>query len=984
MKILERDMESIIESDLINSGYFRGSPDKYDKTYCMDTENLINFIIATQKDKWEEYRKQHGERAKDTLITKIKQAIDDKGSLEVFRKPFKSHGVYFDLAYFKPASGMNESFQKKYQGNIVSVTRQVKYSLNNENSLDMVVFLNGLPIATLELKDKLTGSGYSVENAIKQYRKDRSSKEPLFNFGRCLVHFAVDEDMVYMTTHLKDENTKFLPFNKGHEGEAGNPPTYGFSSEYLWKEILQKDSILELIQLFIQMTDELDEDARPTGKKIIIFPRYHQLDAVRKLVAHSKENKCGNYYLIQHSAGSGKSNTISWLAHQLSILHDKDDVNVFDSIIVVTDRRILDRQLRTNVLAFEQNPGVVAGIERGSKQLKDELEAGTKIIVTTLQKFPYIEEQIKALPGKRFAVIIDEAHSSSSGEMSKSLKTVLKLNEPDDDPADYEDDVTWEDEIEQQLKARGRQPNISYFAFTATPKPKTLELFGTKQSDDTFKPFHLYPMKQAIQEGFIKDVLVNYTTYSTLLHLIKTITSDPEYDKIKASSLLKTYVELSKQTIEKKTKIIIDHFRDNCLNEIPDSHGNGQAKAMVVCSSRAQAVKYKKAIDKYLKDNKIGFKALVAFSGTVEDEFKNKYTEEGMNGFSEDKTANKFKESQYKILVVANKFQTGFDQPLLYAMYVNKKLIGVNAVQTISRLNRVCDGKKEPITIDFYNTADVIKKSFQDFYEDTTLVEASDPDKLYTYQDTLERFRYYTQDEIDAFCKIAMQNIKQQDKLNAVLVPVVERFKQDTKERKEEFRATLKTYVRVYSFLSQIISFSDVELEKLYIFGRILLRKLILDKGTLPYEVLQQVDLDKIEIKKKGTGIKLENGKGGKLKPGEKDPHARSIELKEHLSIIIREINDKYATDFNASDQSVADSLLNAVGQDQDFEAQVKNNPKENVWWAFQTKFNKELQNMIDKHFEFYKKINDNEDIKKDFMKQMFDALYNKMVVKPT
>jgi len=970
-------MEAAIEADLIAAGYFKREPSAYDKSLCLDTELLLNFIIATQKDKWEAYQKQLGGRAKDALFTKIKEEIEKRGTLALLRKPFASYGVYFDLAYFKPASGLNESYKKKYQNNIFSVMRQVKYSQKNENSLDMVLFLNGMPLATLELKDRMTGSGYNVENAIRQYQNDRDSREPLFKYGRCCVHFAVDEEQVFMTTHLRDQKTVFLPFNKGNNGEAGNPPTEGFSSEYLWKEVLTRDSFLELLQHFIQETDVLDEDGKPTGEKKIIFPRYHQLDCVRKVIAHAHKNGAGNQYLIQHSAGSGKSNTISWLAHQLSNLHDTKDENVFDSIIVVTDRRVLDSQLRANVLAFEQNPGVVAGIEKGSKQLKQELEAGTKIIVSTLQKFPYIEEEVKALPGKRFAIILDEAHSSSSGEMSKSLKKVLNLN-AEDDPE--EEERTYEDEIIDQMKARGRQPNISYFAFTATPKPKTLELFGTKQANGSFTPFHVYSMKQAIQEGFIKDVLPNYLSYKTYFKIIKKITDDPRYDKGKASRLLKTFVEMNDHTVEKKTAIIINHFLENCVNEIPDKNGKGQAKAMVVCSSRAQAVKYKLAFDKYIKENQLPFKALVAFSGSIEDEETNsEYSEASMNGFPEDRTANRFKESQYKFLIVANKFQTGFDQPLLYAMYINKKLQGVNAVQTLSRLNRVFTGKKDPITLDFANDAKIIQKAFQDFYEDVLLEEGSDPDKLYDFQRTLEEFHYYTNEDIDKFAAVLFAKKFQQEKLFTILRPVIDNFQADTKERQEKFRVVLKSYVRVYAFLSQLISFSDPALEKLYVFGKILLRKLPYEKQKLPKEVTQQVDLDSIKIQFSGKGLKLKSGEGGKFKPGDENPMGGSDEFLEPLSIIIRHINEMYATDFTDKDKVVANALLSRLKKDKEIKTEIKANPKENVWYSFERRFNEELQFIIEENFVFYKKLNNDKNIKDEMMKQMFISLYESM-----
>ena len=985
-RILEKDMEALIESDLISDGYFTREPIHYNKSLCFDPEILFNFLIATQKEKWENYQNQLKERARTTLLQKIKEEIDKRGTLELLRKPFATMGIYFDFAYFKPASGLNKEYEKKYQNNIFSVIRQLKYSEKNENSLDVTLFLNGFPIATFELKDKMTGSGYNVENAIKQYQLDRDPREPLFKFGRCLVHFALDEDLVYMATHLKGKNTFFLPFNKGCNGEAGNPSTESFSTEYLWKEVLQRDSFLNLLQYFVQITEDLDDDGKPKiddkGKKIykLIFPRYHQMDAVRKIVAHSKENGTGKQYLIQHSAGSGKSNTISWLAHQLSNLHAYTNNNVFDSIIVVTDRRILDSQLRTNILAFEHNPGVVAGIDKGSSQLRKELESGTKIIVTTLQKFPYIEEDIKALPGKRFAIILDEAHSSSSGEMSKSMKRVLNLDveeEPDDKE---EEETTWEDEIVKQIKSRGRQPNISYFAFTATPKPKTLELFGSPTTEGKFVPFHIYSMKQAIQEGFIKDVLLNYTTYKTYFQLVKKIVEDPNYDKSKAKRLLGIFVQMNQYTIRKKSQIIIEHFISNCINEIPDSNGFGQAKAMLVCASRAQAVKYKLAFDKYIKENKLPIKALVAFSGTVEgDKKKQEFSESRMNGFPEDQTANKFKESQYKFLIVANKFQTGFDQPLLYAMYVNKKLTGVNAVQTISRLNRVHQGKKDPITIDFVNDSETIKKAFQDFYEDTILTEGSNPDKLYDLKRSMEEFHIYTQDEVTKFSQIFFTKPFKQEKLSPIVNTAIERYKTETEDRKDLFRNILKSYIRVYAFLSQIISFTDLELEKLYVYGRILLRKLPVDKTKLPKEITQQIDLESIRVQFIGKGIKLKDGEGGKFKPGEDNPSGGTDEFLEPLSAIIKEVNETYATDFDDTDKIIADRLLTRLQNDEEFEFEVKNNPEQNVWWAFKDKFNNEVQQLVDEHFDFYKKLNNNADVKDAMMFQMFKTLYNQM-----
>ncbi len=981
-KISEIQMEETIETDLMNAGYFKRDASHYDKSLCLDTEKLLDFIIVTQPEKWEEYRKQLREDARDSLLNRIKSIIDKNGTLKLLRKPVGSHGVYFDLAYFKPSSGMNESHRKKYQNNIFSVMRQVRYSEQNQNSLDMVLFLNGIPLVTMEFKDRMTGSGYRAESAIRQYQDDRDPREPLFKFGRCLVHFALDEELVYMTTHLKGKKTNFLPFNKGDKGNAGNPASEGFSSEYLWKEVLARDSLLDLLQKFIQETDVRDEHGKPTGEKKIIFPRYHQMDAVRKIVDHARKNGTGNQYLIQHSAGSGKSNTISWLAHQLASLHDSNDKNIFDSILVITDRRILDSQLRENILAFEHNPGVVAGIERGSKQLREELQGGTKIIVSTLQKFPYIEEETKNLPGKRFAIILDEAHSSSSGEMSKSVKKVLKQN-AEDDPE--EEDRTYEDEIdeaiEKSMKARGRQNNVSYFAFTATPKPKTLELFGTPNADGSFSPFHLYTMNQAIQEGFIKNVLNNYVSYETFFHLIKKIERDPIYDEKVANSLLLTYVEMNELTINKKTKIMVDHFISNCINEM-----NGNAKAMVVCSSRAQAVKYKKAFDQYLSENRIPYKALVAFSGgvTFEDQSNAKqedHTEAGMNGFAEERTAEKFKEPEYKFLIVANKFQTGFDQPLLYAMYVNKKLQGVNAVQTLSRLNRVYPKKKDPIILDFVNKPTVIQQAFQNFYEGVMLEKETNQDKLYDLKSDLEDFHYYTPEDVEKFSKIYFSKNLPQEKLVPILKPVIENFQNEAdKGRKEKFREVLKTYIRVYSFLSQLISFTDIEMEKLYVFGRILLRLLPYDKKRIPLEILQQVDQENTQINSKGKKkMQLKSGEDTIFQPGDENPMGGRKEIPELLSIIIDKINKKYGTPFNGKDKDVAEKLLSRIINEKEMKEEVKNNPKENVWYAFEKKFNEELQKILEENFDFYKKLNDDREIKNEIMQQMFDMIYASM-----
>ncbi len=678
-------------------GYCKHLSEEYDKPFCLIPEDVLNFIYTTQPKEWDKFKKQHEGDARAPFLQRLASELRARGTLHVLRKGIKANGCRFQLAYFIPSSGLNYDLLSLYSANLFSEIRQLNYSEKNNNSLDLVLFLNGLPIFTAELKNPFTGQ--NVENAIKQYRADRDPREPLFVFGRCLAHFAVDPELVYMTSHLEGQNTRFLPFNKGNKGGAGNPASWkGFATAYLWESMWARNSVLNLVQHFIQEIEEQDDKGRKTGKKSLIFPRYHQLDAVRRLVVDACEKGPGQRYLIQHSAGSGKSNSISWLAHQLSVLHDSLDQRVFDSIIVITDRRVLDKQLQQTVQQFEQTLGVVENIDKTSGQLKDALEDGKTIIVTTLQKFPVIVDQMESLKGNRFAVIIDEAHSSQSGESTKSLKSVLTIGNMDDvGIEESEEGEDLEDRIADVMKKRGRLPNVSYFAFTATPKPKTLELFGTRRSDGRYEAFSLYTMRQAIDEHFILDVLENYTTYKTYWSLLKKIATDPHYDRTKATLLLKSFVDRHEQTIAKKVAIMVEHFTGQVAHQI-----DGKAKAMIVTRSRLHAVRYKHAVDRYLKEHGYPYKALVAFSGTVHDKGID-YTELNMNGFSDTKTAEIFKQDSYRILIVANKFQTGFDQPLLHTMYVDKKLGGVHAVQTLSRLNRTYPGKNETMVLDFAN-----------------------------------------------------------------------------------------------------------------------------------------------------------------------------------------------------------------------------------------------------------------------------------------
>ncbi|HEX9639707.1 MAG TPA: type I restriction endonuclease, partial [Candidatus Krumholzibacteria bacterium] len=770
-------------------GYRKRKPEDYDRTLCLLPRDVVDFVLATQPKEWKKLEQHHGAAVKEQFLKRLAAEIERRGALDVLRNGLKDSGCKFRLAYFRPASGLNEETRRLHAANLFAVVRQVRYSTRNENSLDLVLFLNGIPIFTAELKNPLNGQ--DLEDAIRQYKTDRDPREPLLAYGRCLAHFAVDPDLVYVTTRLAGHKTRFLPFNKGKYGGAGNPPVpltkKGYATDYLWEETWARDSVLDLVRQFIHEVEEEDDKGRKTGQRFLIFPRYQQLDCVRKLVTDARALGAGQRYLIQHSAGSGKSFTIAWLAHQLATLHDASDRRVFDSIVVITDRRVLDRQLQTTMRQFEQTLGVVENIDTTSRQLKEALEAGKTIIVTTLQKFPVIAKEIGELPGKRFALIVDEAHSSQSGESTKSLKAVLSSGSLEEAEAEESQAATPEEELEgailAEMEKRGRLPNLSTFAFTATPKPKTLELFGTKQSDEKFAPFHLYSMRQAIEEGFILDVLANYATYKAYWRLLKKVEDDPRYDRKKAEYLLKSFVELHPHAIGEKVKICVEHFAAKVQGEVA-----GKAKAMIVTRSRLHAVRYRLAVDKYLAERGYSFKALVAFSGTVQDGGQS-YTESGINGFPEGQTAKTFERTDYRFLIVANKFQTGFDQPLLHTMYVDKKLGGVGAVQTLSRLNRTLPpDKKGTMVLDFANESDEIKAAFEPYYETTLLSEATDPNLLYEIQTRLGAFPVYTEADVEAFAKVYFDPKATQDRLYAVLAPVVERFGALPEEEQHDFR----------------------------------------------------------------------------------------------------------------------------------------------------------------------------------------------------
>ena len=952
--------------DPLPGGYRKRRPEDYDRTLCLLPADMVDFILATQPLTWERLRQHHGADLEARFLARLSREIGRRGALDVLRNGLKDSGCVFRLAYFRPASGLNEELQRLHAANLFAVARQLRYSEKTEQSLDLVLFLNGIPIFTAELKNPLTGQ--DVRDAMRQYRDDRDPREPLFAYGRCLAHFAVDPELVTVTAQLAGPKTRFLPFNRGRFGGAGNPPVpptrAGYATDYLWEETWARDSILDLIRQFIHEVEDEDARGRRTGRRFLIFPRYQQLDAVRRLVGHARNHGAGQRYLIQHSAGSGKSFTIGWLAHQLSTLHDAEDRRVFDSIVVVTDRRILDRQLQQTIRQFEQTLGVVENIDRTSRQLKDALEAGRTIIVTTLQKFPVIAAEIGALPGRRFALIVDEAHSSQSGESTKSLKSVLATGSLEQAEREEAGATTPEEDLDAvvlaEMEKRGRLPNLSTFAFTATPKPKTLELFGQKRPNGSFEPFHLYSMRQAIEEGFILDVLAHYTTCAAYWRLLKTVEDDPRYEKHKAEYLLKSFVELHPHAIGRKVAVIVEHF----AAAVQDAVG-GRAKAMIVTRSRLHAVRYKLTLDRHLREGGHPWQSLVAFSGTVKDGGES-YTESGMNSAGRDRvigerqTATEFDKPEYRFLVVANKFQTGFDQPLLHTMYVDKKLGGVNAVQTLSRLNRTHPEKAGTMVLDFANEGAAIRAAFEPYYQTTLLSEGTDPNLLYDVQGRLLDFGVYGETDVEALSRVHFDGKATQDRLYAALDGSLTRFRDLEADERRDFRGQLGDYVRLYAFLSQILTFTDTDLEKLYVFARYLRRLLPADREELPRDVQQNIDMESYRIQETGRGAITLDPRAGRLDPMRPKPHLGGGEEEiEPLSRIIAELNERFGLDLGPEHRVTLEQIRDALDEDAGLDASARVNTRENVRLTFDPKVEHKIQEIVETNFELYKRVTD-------------------------
>lgn len=977
----ESGFEELIEQELIKLHQYRQrSASDFNKELCLDPELVLEFVQNTQNDNWQKLVEQHGEEAEQEFLKRVDEEVTSRGLLNVLREGVSDHGVQIRLAFWKPQNEKNPETLADYAGNILSVMRQVKYSDTNENSIDIVIFVNGLPLFTLELKNQFTGQ--NVINAISQYKTDRDPREKLLKFRRCLTHFAVDTEQAYMATKLSGLSTYFLPFNKGDKESGGNPvaPEGKYKTHYLWEEILSRDSVFDLLANFIQevVEERTDKNGRPQREHLLIFPRYHQLDTVRRIMSDASAHGSGRNYLVQHSAGSGKSNTIAWVAHRLTELHNPENKNIFDGVIVVTDRRVLDRQLSDTVTSFSQVRGLVKHVE-SSAELRESLQSGIRIITSTLQKFPVIVDETDKLAGSNFAVIIDEAHSSQSGESAADLRQVLTLDQAEEE-AEKEEKAfkTTDDYIVERMKARKvAAPNISFFAFTATPKDKTLELFGTEDPvSGKFVPFSLYSMKQAIDEKFILDVLKNYTTYETYFGLLKKIEDDPEFDKDKAQRLLVGYVERHEHAIEKKVAVMVEHFDEKIADLI-----QSRAKAMVVTKSRLHAVRFKLAFDKYLKEKGYPYKALVAFSSTVKDaDTKLEYTEAQMNGISSNQIAEEFKKDEYKFLIVAEKFQTGFDQPLLSVMYVDKKLSGVSAVQTLSRLNRTMYGKEETFVLDFVNETDDIKEAFQPYYTTTVLSEATNPNILHDLERDVKAFKFFTDLEVNGFVEEYF-NGATPDVLNNVIDAIVERIANEnlTEEELETFKSVVADYLRKYAFISQIVTFEDPRLEKLYVFLKFLLRKLPKRQNPLPYEVLEAIDMETYKVQKKSeTNIILEN------QDGEIDPMGRGItkgvdgEELDVLSKIIKEINDRYGTHFTDSDRVILNDLSNELLKSEVLQGSVKNNSQDAARLKFNELFQGQLIDMLDNHFNLYQKLDKNPELKRFVQERLFEFVIKK------
>ena len=934
MESTEKRFEQDIESWLITFGGWQQQifqEISFDSSKGLSVDKLISYINRTQPKQWARYTRIYGNQdAKEMFYKRFEEAVTSHGILHMLRNGFKDRGVKFKVITFQPVSGLNHELEADYQANEFSCVRQFAYSPNNRNTIDMILMVNGIPLVSIELKNKFTGQ--DIEDAKLQYKKDRDPKEKVFGFNhRFLVYFAADSEEVWMTTALKGFDTHFLPFNQGSGGAGkvgtkGNPANYdGYSTEYLWKNVLQKDKLMDIFNRFMNL--EVKEETRSGKtriKRTLIFPRYHQLDVVNKLVGDVKRVGSGAHYLIQHSAGSGKSNSIAWLAYHLSNLHDEENNPIFASIVIVTDRTVLDRQLQNTITSFDHKTGFVEtiGDNKTSKDLRDAINDGKRIIITTLQKFPIIYKEVDDAKHKKFAVIVDEAHSSQTGKASMKLKQALANKEEalkewqEFDESVENETLDSQDQLVQTIISQGRHNNLSFFAFTATPKQKTLEMFGTRQDDGSFRAFHIYSMMQAIDEGFILDVLANYMTYHTAYKIAKEIPDDPELPESGAKRAIRRYQSLHPYNLRQKTEIMIETFRERTIHQI-----GGRAKAMLVTPSRLHAVRYLREFKKYIEEKSYtDLDVLVAFSGEVTDGDE-KYTEEKLNTrndgtrIKEKQLKEAFSGSEYNILVVAEKYQTGFDEPLLHTMFVDKKLRGVKAVQTLSRLNRTTSGKTDTFVLDFENKAEDIKEAFQPFYEATMLDKAININMIYDAQERIRKYNLYNSDDVDKVIALYMREAAKQDhqdlgRLASAFAPVITRYKQLDVGEQYEYRVLLRGFQKMYNYITQLTSLFDRELLEESIFIEHLIRFIpktqnekfsISDKVRLEYYKLHQDFEGQVSLVRE-SGSYLTN-------QSSINADQRVPEPKESLEIILSKINAQFEGQLTEDDRVIMEMV---------------------------------------------------------------------------
>ena len=995
----ETAFETVIESHLLHNGYVPVPREGFDRDRAIFPEIMLTFIRETQPREWAKLEALLGEQTGEQVMTDLCKWMDANGSLATLRHGFKCYGRTLRPAFFKAAHGLNPELEAAYAANRVGITRQLYYSPGSEKSLDIALSLNGIPVATAELKNPLTGQ--TVEDAVRQYRHDRDPHEPIFAFKqRALVHFAADTEAVMMTARLAGSATNFLPFDKGNDGGAGNPSDpagRSYRTAHLWEDALRRDSLLDLLARFIhlQIEEKRDDRGRKAKVESMIFPRYHQLDAVRTLVEAARRDGVGENYLIEHSAGSGKSNTIGWLAHRLASLHDVGDERIFDSVIVVTDRVVLDQQLQDTIYQFEHRQGVVQKIDESSRQLAEALESGVPVIITTLQKFPFVSRQLLRmaeergeqatgmLPTRRCAVIVDEAHSSQGGETATDLKEVLGGAGLREQAAAHAAEEGLEDmeELFRSMAKRGRQANLSFFAFTATPKHRTLAVFGRDG-----QPVHRYTMRQAIEEGFILDVLRHYTTYATYFRLLKACPDDPNVERKKAARALAQYLRLHPHNIAQKTRIMVEHFQAVTRHRI-----GGKAKAMVLTGSRLEAVRYKQSFDHYIKNKGYPIKTLVAFSGTVQDDeiADVTYTEEQMNGgIREKELPERFATQDYQVLLVAEKYQTGFDQPLLHTMYVDKRLAGIQAVQALSRLNRVHPLKEDTFILDFANDREEIREAFKAYYEGAEMGEEVDPDRMYAIKGELDAAGIYFGEEVEQFCAVYFkpklrQSAIDHKAMNAALDPAVSRFaalQRDKEEDAELLRGKMQAFRSLYGFLSQIIPYQDSDLERLYVFLRHLSAKLPRRRRGPAYRFDDDVRLEYYRLQKIAEGsIPLHDGEAPALDGPSEVGSGLVREQEVPLSQLIDIVNERFGTDFNQADQLFFDQIVEAAITDESLRHAADVNPENRFALVFDNLLRQLFIERMDQNEEIFVRYMNDERFRQTVSEWMASEAYRRL-----